>query len=89
MEEEGEDEEEEEEEYPKELESKEEEMAMAVEGLGFLRCWLWEEEGVCCREEPIRVRVNSEKMEDGSAVSRSTRSQLQRRCIFLGGCSVF
>ena len=38
--------EEEEEESPKELESEEEEMAMAVEGLGFLRCWLWEEEGV-------------------------------------------
>ena len=89
MEEEGGDEEEEEEESPKELESEEEEMAMAVEGLGFLRCWLWEEEGVCCREEPIRVRLNSEKMGDGSAVSHYTRSQLQRRCIFLGGCSVF
>ena len=38
--------EEEEEESPKELESEEEEMAMAVEGLGFLRCWLWEEVGV-------------------------------------------
>ena len=68
MEEEGEDEEEEEEEYPKELESKEEEMAMAVEGLGFLCYWLWEEEGVCCGEEPIRVRLNSEKMGVGSAV---------------------
>jgi hypothetical protein len=56
MEEEGGDEEEEEEESPKELESEEEEMAMAVEGLGFLRCWLWEEEGVCCGEELIRVR---------------------------------
>ena len=88
MEEEGGDEEEEEEESPKELESEEEEMAMAVEGVGFLRCWLWEEEGVCCGEEPIRVRLNSEKMEDGSAVSHSTRSQLQRRCIFLGGCSM-
>ena len=31
------------------------------------------------------VRLNSEKMEDGSAVLRSTRSQLQRRCVFLGG----
>ena len=29
------------------------------------------------------VRLNSEKMEDGSAVSHSTRSQLQRRCVFL------
>ena len=47
----------EEEESPKELESEEEEMAMAVEGLGFLRYWLWEEEGVCCGEEPIRGEV--------------------------------
>ena len=66
-EEEEEGEEEEEEESPNELELEEEEMAMAVEGLGFLRCWLWEE-GVCCGEEPIRVRLNSEKVEDGSAV---------------------
>ena len=79
----------EEEESPKELESEEEEIAIAGGELGFLRYWLWEEEGVCCGEEPIRVRLNSEKMEDGSAVSRSTRSQLQRRCVFLGGCSVF
>ena len=62
-----EEEEEEEEESPKELEPEEEEMAMAGGGLGFLRYWLWEE-GVCCGEEPIRVRLNSEKMEDGSAV---------------------
>ena len=82
-------EEEEEEESPKELEPEEEEMAMAGGELGFLRYWLWEEEGVCCGEEPIRVRLNSEKMEDGSAVSHSTRSQLQRRCVFLGSCSVF
>ena len=47
--------------------SSEEEMAMAGEGLDFLRYWLWEE-GVCCGEEPIRVRLNSEKVEDGSAV---------------------
>jgi len=79
----------EEEESPKELESEEEEMAMAVEGLGFLCYWLWEEEGVCCGEEPIRVRLNSEKMEDGLVVSHSMRSQLQRHCVFLGGCSVF
>ena len=39
-------EEEEEEESPKELEPEEEEMVMAGEGLGFLRYWLWEEEGV-------------------------------------------
>ena len=43
-------------------------MAMAGEGLGFLRYWLWEEEGVCCGEEPIQVRLNSEKVGDGSAV---------------------
>ena len=39
-------EEEEEEESPKELEPEEEGMAMAGEELGFLRYWLWEEEGV-------------------------------------------
>ena len=66
-EEEEEGEEEEEEESPKELEPEDEEMAMAGEGLDFLRYWLWEE-GVCCGEESIRVRLNSEKMEDGSAV---------------------
>ena len=57
-------EEEEEEESPKELESEEEEIAIAgAGGLGFLRYWLWEEEGVCCGEEPIRVRLNSERWE--------------------------
>ena len=67
-EEEEEGEEEEEEESPNELEPEEEEMAMVGEGLDFLRYWLWEEEGVCCGEEQIRVRLNSDKMEDGSAV---------------------
>ena len=82
-------EEEEEEESPNELEPEEEEMAMAVGGLGWFLCyWLWEEEGVSCGEEPIRVRLNSEKMEDGLAVSHFTRSQLQRRCVFLGGCNM-
>ena len=47
-------EEEEEEESPKELEPEEEEMVMTAGGLGFLRYWLWEEEGVRCEEEPIR-----------------------------------
>ena len=62
-------EEEEEEESPKELEPEEEEIAIAGgEGLGFLCYWLWEEDGVFCGEEPIRVRLNSEKMEDGSTV---------------------
>ena len=89
-EEEEEGEEEEEEESPKELEPEEEEMAMAAGGLGWFLCyWLWEEEGFCCEEEPIQGRLNSEKIEDGSAVSHSTRSQLQRRCVFLGGCSMF
>ena len=38
--------------------SSEEEIAIAgAEGLGFLRYWLWEEEGVCCGEEPIRGEV--------------------------------
>ena len=47
--------EEEEEESPKELESEEEEIAMAGRGVGFFcATWLWEEEGVCCEEEPIR-----------------------------------
>ena len=40
-------------------------------------------------KEEIGVRLNSKKMGDGSAVSHSTRSQLQRRCVFLGGYSVF
>ena len=41
------------------------------------------------KKSRCRGRLNSEKIEDGSAVSRSTRSQLQRRCVFLGGCIVF
>ena len=50
--------EEEEEESPKELESEEEEIAIAgAGGLGFLRYWLCEEEGVHCEEEPIRGEV--------------------------------
>ena len=62
-------EEEEEEESPKELESEEEEIAIAAGGLGWFLCyWLWEEDGVFYGEEPIRVRLNSEKMEDRSAV---------------------
>ena len=81
--------EEEEEESPKELEPEEEEIAITgAGGLGFLRYWLWEEEGVCCGEEPIRVRLNSERWKTDRQFSRSTRSQLQRRCIFLGGCNV-
>ena len=91
-EEEGEEEEEEEEESPKELESEEEAISItgAGEGLGFsVLLGFGKKKDFCCGEEPIRVRLNSDKMEDGSVVSRSTRSQLQRRCIFLGGCCVF
>ena len=33
-----------EEEWPMELEPEEEEIAMATEGWGFLRYWLWEED---------------------------------------------
>ena len=51
-------EEEEEELSPKELESEEEEIAIAgAGGLGFLRYWLCEEEGVRYEEEPIRGEV--------------------------------
>ena len=83
-------EEEEEEESPKELEPEEEEIAMAGGGvrfsalLGFGR-----KKEFAVKKSRFGVRLNSEKMEDGSAVSRSTRSQLQRRCVFLGSCSVF
>ena len=56
-EEEEEGEEEEEEESPKELESEEEEIAIVAGGLGFLRYWLWEEEGVRCEEKPIRGEI--------------------------------
>ena len=48
--------EEEEGESPKELESEEEEIAMAG-GLVFSALLAWEEEGVCCEEEPIRGEV--------------------------------
>ena len=61
--------EEEEEESPKELELEEEEIAMAVEGLGFLCYWLWEEEGIfAVKKSRFGAWLNSEKMEDGSAV---------------------
>ena len=83
------DEEEEEEESPKELEPEEEEMAMAGEGLGFFCATSFGKKEFAVKKSRFGVRLNSEKMEDGSAVSRSTRSQLQRHCVFLGGCSVF
>ena len=82
--------EEEEEESPKELEPEEEEIAMAGRGVGFsaLRGFGRKKE-FAVKKSRFGVRLNSERMEDGSAVSRSTRSQLQRCCVFLGGCSVF
>ena len=84
------DEEEEEEESPKELEPEEEEMAIAGEGLGFSALVaLGGRRSFAVKKSRFGVRLNSEKMEDGSAVSYPTRSQLQRRCIFLGGCSMF
>ena len=84
--------EEEEEESPKELDSEEEEIAMATGagGLGFSALLaLGGRRSFVVKKSRFGVRLNSEQMEDGSAISRSTKSQLQRRCIFLGGCSVF
>ena len=81
--------EEEEEESPKELESEEEEIAIAERIGVFCATGFGRKKEFAVKKSRFGVRLNSEKMEDGSAVSRSTRSQLQRRCIFLGGCSVF
>ena len=82
--------EEEEEESPKELEPKEEEIAMAGGGMGFSALLgFGRKKEFAVKKRRFGVRLNSEKMEDGSAVSRSTRSQLQKHCVFLGGCSVF
>ena len=84
-EEEGEDEEEE---SPKELEPKEEEIAIAG-GLGFSALLaLGGRRSFAVKKSRCGAMLNSEKMEDGSAVLHSTRSQLQRRCVFLGGYSV-
>jgi len=81
--------EEEEEESPKELEPEEEEIAIAG-GLGFFcAIGFGRKKEFAVEKSRFGVRLNSEKMEDGLAVSRSTRSQLQRRCVFLGGCSLF
>ena len=68
-EEEEEGEEEEEEESPKELEPEEEEIALlVVKDWGFCATGFGKKKEFCCGEEPIRVRLNSEKVEDGSAV---------------------
>ena len=83
-------EEEEEEESPKELEPEKEEIAMAGRGVGFsVLLGFGRKKKFAVEKSRFGVRINSEKMEDGSAVSHSTRSQLQRRCVFLGDCSVF
>ena len=83
-------EEEEEEESPKELEPEQEEIVMAGGGVGFSALFgFGRKKEFAVKKSRYGVRLNSEKMEDGLAVSRSMRSQLQRRCVFLGGCSVF
>ena len=71
------------------LEPDEEEITVATEGLGFSAMFGFGKKMVCGVQIRFGVRLNSKKMEDGSAVSHSTRSQLQRRCVFLGGCSSF
>ena len=82
--------EEEEEESPKELEPEEEEIAMPGGGVGFSVLFgFGRKKEFTVKKSRFGVRLNSEKMENGSAVSQSTRSQLQRRCVFLGGYSVF
>ena len=83
--------EEEEEESPKELEPEEEEIAIAgAGGLGvFCATGFGRKKEFTVKKSRFGVRLNSEKMEDGSAVSHSTRSQLHRRCVFPSGCSVF
>ena len=84
--------EEEEEESPKELEPEEEEIAMATGcwRIGVFLCYLaLEEDEFAVKKSRFGVRLNSKRMEDGLAVSHSTRRQLQRRCVFLGGCSMF
>ena len=68
--------EEEEEESPKELEPEEEEIAIAG-GLGFSALLgFGRKKEFAVKKSRFGVRLNSERMEDGSAVSHSTRSQL-------------
>jgi len=68
--------EEEEEESPKELEPEEEEIAIAG-GLGLSALLaLGGRRSFVVKKSQFGVRLNNEKMEDGSAVSYSTRSQL-------------
>ena len=56
------------------LEPEEEEIAMATEGWGFLRYLALGGRCVCGERSRFGMRLNSKKMEDGSAVSHSTRS---------------
>ena len=59
------------------LEPEEEEIAMATGDWGFFcAIWPWEEDEVCREESRFGMRLNSKKIEDRSAVSHSTRSQL-------------
>src|SRR6185312_13170293 len=60
-----------------------------LEDWGFLCYLALEEEEFAVKKSRFGVRLNSKRVEDRSAVSHSTRSQLQRRCVFLGVCSVF
>ena len=67
--------EEEEEESPKELEPEEEEIAMAGRGVGFSALLgFGRKKKFAVKKSRFGVRLNSEKMEDGSAVLYSTRS---------------
>ena len=70
------------------MESEEEEIAIVGEGLGFCATGFGRKKEFAVEKSRFGVKLNSKKMGDRSAVSHSTRSQLQRRCVFLGGCSV-
>ena len=62
---------------------------LADDGGGVSALLALEEDVFAVKKSRFGVRLNSERVEDGLAVSRSTKSQLQRCCVFLGGCSVF
>ena len=64
-------------------------MAMAGEGLVFCAIGFGRKKEFAVKRSRFGVKLNSKKMGDGSAVLHSTRSQLQRHCVFLGGYSVF
>src|SRR6185436_2644578 len=56
---------------------------------GFLCCLALEEDEFAVKKSRFGVRLNNERWKTDRQFSRSTRSQLQRRCVFLGGCHVF